>query len=571
MERVRRGWIIFTNDLFYTITTYCFLRHTLRISAIFTAAMHFQSSTDVVVGVRKLTTRNQLRLRGLKQPGYTIAVSDAIKAVEAISKDLVALPETIKYDEITYNYFSELERELRPACYLTPSSAEQVSDVVKAIKPFANGSRVAIAGAGQQATPGVSNVRDGLTVHLRNLKGIEIDTEKQVVSIAAGETMGDVYEKLVELGLGVQGNRHSRGGIGGDALQGKSSDPTKLHALTPLGGLSYFSYDRGFVCDDVVNYEVVLSNGEIVNANATTNPDLFSALKGGGNNFGIVTRFDMRVFKQHNMWGGKQFYFQPQFPEQIDSLVDYLQNPTDTNIHICLSMGYAAAFGDIVCTNDIFCTSPGMPKALEPFANMEDEMEVMNTLRVHDLKEFTDERFSDARANRSLYPLIFYIRLLTLARVVKMTTTVKANADILSHAVKTFRAAFDKVKGTKNLLYSLTFEPIPVSMIEASNAKGENAMGLKPSDGPLVVILLYTAWDDAADTEKILTVNKDALKTIEAEAKSKDVASPYRYLNYAFEQQAPYSKEAMQKLRATSQKYDPEGFFRDTVAGPIQL
>lgn len=52
------------------------------------------------------------------------------------------------------------------------------------------------------------------------------------------------------------------------------------------GGLSFLSAEYGLPCDNVVNYEVVLSNAKIVNANASSNTDLFWALKGGGNQFG---------------------------------------------------------------------------------------------------------------------------------------------------------------------------------------------------------------------------------------------------------------------------------------------
>jgi hypothetical protein len=188
-----------------------------------------------------------------------------------------------------------------------------------------------------------------------------------------------------------------------EEMQYKVSNETSklIYLLKDLGGLSYFSYDRGFICDDVVSYEVVLASGEIVNANAETNADLWVALKGGGNNFGIVTRFDLRIFELKQMWGGKIFYFQPNFPGQIKSLVDYLHAPSpETNIHICLSLGYAAALGDIMCMNDIFCTTPAKAKTLEPFANIQPQIDQMNTLRVDNLKSFTDEAFVGASPNR---------------------------------------------------------------------------------------------------------------------------------------------------------------------------
>lgn len=171
--------------------------------------------------------------------------------------------------------------------------------------------------------------------------------------------------------------------------------------LTVPAGLSYFSYARGFVCDDVVNYEVVLSSGEIVNANAEDNKDLWIALKGGGSNFGIVTRFDLRAFELGQMWGGKIFYFEPSFKSQIQALVDYLHDPNpDTTIHICISMGYAAAIGNIMCMNDIFNSKPEKPKALEPFADVSPQVDQMKSLRTDSLKGLTTEAFGGAARNR---------------------------------------------------------------------------------------------------------------------------------------------------------------------------
>lgn len=137
-----------------------------------------------------------------------------------LSDDLVVLPDSAEYDDILKSYFTELQREVRPACFLTPSSASQVADIVKVIKPFAAASTVAICGLGRRATPGVANVQDGIVIHLGKMKGVHVDRENKSVQVAAGENMGNVYGVLERDGLAVVGNRHSTGGIGGDALQG---------------------------------------------------------------------------------------------------------------------------------------------------------------------------------------------------------------------------------------------------------------------------------------------------------------------------------------------------------------
>lgn len=103
-------------------------------------------------------------------------------------------------------------------------------------------------------------------------------------------------------------------------LEVRSSAFTRFTIDSRLGGNSWFAPRFGFVCDNIANFEVgvpsillhwphieiqqvVLGSGEVVNANTSSHPDLYRALKGGGNNFGVVTRFDFRTFEQDTFWG----------------------------------------------------------------------------------------------------------------------------------------------------------------------------------------------------------------------------------------------------------------------------
>ena len=69
-------------------------------------------------------------------------------------------------------------------------------------------------------------------------------------------------------------------------------------------GISYFSPQVGFACDTVVNYEIVLSSGKLINANATNYQDLYKALKGGTNNFGLVTSITFSTIPYNGILGG---------------------------------------------------------------------------------------------------------------------------------------------------------------------------------------------------------------------------------------------------------------------------
>ena len=74
---------------------------------------------------------------------------------------------------------------------------------------------------------------------------------------------------------------------------------------------------------------MVLADGKIVQANAETNPDLFRVLKGGGNNFGIVTRFDMTTFEARNIWDGMHVIAKSETDAVVDAFVDFTRALTE--------------------------------------------------------------------------------------------------------------------------------------------------------------------------------------------------------------------------------------------------
>ena len=170
----------------------------------------------------------------------------------------------------------------------------------------------------------------------------------------------------------------------------RESDPRE-NTDGEIGGISYFSTRKGFVCDNVVNYEIVLASGQIVNANAKENPDLWLALKGGSNNFGIVTRFDVNTFEQGDFWGGFVFYAPSTFPQHLKALNDLTTSPDyDEYVHVIVSYGYGN--GQFAVTDTIYYTkgpSPN-PPALQPFASIQPQLE--STLRAANLQSFTDEQ-----------------------------------------------------------------------------------------------------------------------------------------------------------------------------------
>lgn len=92
------------------------------------------------------------------------------------------------------------------------------------------------------------------------------------------------------------------------------------------GGLSFFTPRVGFVCNNILSYEVVLANGTLATASETTNAELWRALKGGSNNFGIVTQFVARSFPSTNVWGGFLYMTSSKASEVIDAFHQFTED-----------------------------------------------------------------------------------------------------------------------------------------------------------------------------------------------------------------------------------------------------
>jgi hypothetical protein len=107
-------------------------------------------------------------------------------------------------------------------------------------------------------------------------------------------------------------------------------------------------------CDTVTNFEVVLGNGSITNANAKENPDLWVALKGGSGNLGLVTRFDLRVIKfpdpaQPNIWGGFLAFDPSTGGAVIDAMVAFTEKAhLDQNTTSIMYFGHVPTMGGSV-------------------------------------------------------------------------------------------------------------------------------------------------------------------------------------------------------------------------------
>jgi FAD/FMN-containing dehydrogenase len=154
------------------------------------------------------------------------------------------------------------------------------SDVVRAVNfARAGGLVIAVRGGGHNIA-GTAVCEDGLVIDLSQMKAAHVDPQARRVTIEAGATLADLDASSQVHGLAAPVGINSTTGVAG---------------LTLGGGFGWLSRKHGMTVDNLESAEVVTASGQVVRASATEHADLFWALRGGGGNFGVVTRFEFRL------------------------------------------------------------------------------------------------------------------------------------------------------------------------------------------------------------------------------------------------------------------------------------
>lgn len=232
----------------------------------------------------------------------------------------------------------------------------------------------------------------------------------------------------------------------------------------------------GFVADNVVNYEVVLASGEIVNANEKQHTDLWEALKGGSNNFGIVTRFDMRATEHdQQVYGGLVIVPASLTGEVLCALHNFTDDSTGVHKTAGLTIEYYidTVTGDEQILLWLIDTDVSASHAsLQPFFDMEPKY----------LNQVYQTSIADYPA--SIPPV---------SRVLMADATFVNDLEAIKAVYEVTVEVKDSLSHVADLVWDFQFEPLPRHIIEASNARGGNVLGLGDAEDDMLSTILSLA------------------------------------------------------------------------------
>ncbi|KAF5846786.1 hypothetical protein GGP41_004899 [Bipolaris sorokiniana] len=447
-----------------------------------------------------------------------------------------------QYKDRTNSYWS-VSAQLQPKCIVQPVSTAEVATAIKVLGADP-GCTFATRSGGHTTWAGSNNINNGVTIDLGLMNQTTYDEVNSLAKIQPGIRWGGVYAALEPHGVTVAGGRASTVGVAG-FLTG--------------GGNTFFTAQRGWGCDQVKNFEVVLSSGEVVNANATCNSDLFLALKGGSSNFGIVTRFDMETFKQGDLWGGTMSYSKNYTQAHIDAYTAWVDNvenyPEGSSI---IFWSYLPTAKDVVILAAYEDTAGNVaPAGFDKFLAIPSQS---STMRLATHKSLTDE-LEQAAGYRDIW----------------FTMNFKNDPTIFKHIVDGHEKFVNEWKATTSdpdFITQCMFQAIPTVFAKHSAERGGNVLGIEHI-GTNTIMLLFNIAVKGAETEVAArALLRKYTEEFQAFAASQGGAVDWQYLNYADSYQNPlagFGAHNVAKIRAAAKKYDPVGMFQTQSPGGFKI
>ena len=231
----------------------------------------------------------------------------AVARLRTLFEGRVIAPNDAGYDDARTVFYGGIDR--RPALIVRARDARDVSTVVSAARD--GGLELAVRSGGHSIA-GYSVSDGGIVLDLSRMKALDIDVERRRAWAEAGLTAGEYTTAAGVHGLATGFGDSASVGIGG---------------ITLGGGIGFLVRKYGLTIDDLLAAEIVTADGRLLEVDAATHPDLFWAIRGGGGNFGVATRFEFRLHEVERVLGGTLIL--PATPDVIASFIAEAEGAPD--------------------------------------------------------------------------------------------------------------------------------------------------------------------------------------------------------------------------------------------------
>ncbi|CVL00257.1 uncharacterized protein FPRN_08570 [Fusarium proliferatum] len=471
--------------------------------------------------------------------------------IQANLSHLVHLADSPLYPTLVNGSWAPDTRK-SPFCFVLPTTTEEVSQTIIALRDAGSGAgdwHIAVRSGGH-ATDHSNNIDTGVTIDLTQINATTYNRETNIASVGTGARWGAVYEDLLEHDVSVMGGREGVVGVGGLVLG---------------GGVSWYTPKRAFACDSVVNYELVLANGSIVNANPHSHRDLWKALKGGGANFGIVTRFDMEPFPAQNITKATTVISMEHLDEVLDAVVGFTSLDQSFEDNYLLTV-----FNYDQASDSTAITLTEVNTANDLNSSAFHSVRKIPTLRRIPAKSMSLAESSDGSSLSD-----------EMRTVGAGPVTVANDHRILRFIVDQYNGFVKDIKEKVNPAnFSTIFDlqPMPSRVADYSVSKGGNMLGLERNNHDRVIVavgaILFGGQYSDHDVALIYQLSAAMNDRIIAHAKSLGLSEDWVYLAYSDAQQDPlgsYGQTNVNHIRQVAHKYDPKGFFQKRVPGGFKI
>ncbi|KAI0416939.1 hypothetical protein F5X98DRAFT_375321 [Xylaria grammica] len=488
----------------------------------------------------------------------TLIRADTCSTIAKNTNVHVAYPLSLGYISEQNKYWSTSCIALKPSCILFPTSAAEVSIILETLNE--GDENFAVKSGGHNPNNYFSSVDGGPLISTAKLNEAVLDAETGVLRMGPGNRLDDIAEKLQGSGWTFVGGRIGNTGTGGLILG---------------GGLSYMSAQYGWAASSALEYEVVLANGTIVTASETENADLARALRGGGNNFGIVTTYTLQTYRQGNIWGGNVVFLHNDkvASNLLRAVRDFTEYNTDDRAAVIVTAERSTGLVipdlidiELIDTWILFLFYDGPTPPADLFRNFtEAGVPILNTAKTRTYSSFI---------GGSNWVVVKGSVVTIGTETIPLPSSQDAET-VMEGIHAHWREVSGKTLLEPGIIASIAYQPFPKSIARQANARAPDLIGADDEADRLILELNYSFipkvdYNKMANTlEETYTGVRQRVLGWQEAGILQNVYCPV-FMNYGFSRQDYWDRlrpESRAFAQQVSAKYDPDDFFRNRTGG----